>query len=294
MEGQPAVSCICLTYGRPQVLEEAIYSFLLQDYDGCKELIVLNDYAAQTLLFDHPEVQVINCPQRFRTVGEKMNAAVALAAHDLLFVWDDDDIYLPHRLCFSIEHFDAQKGFFKPDKAWLWKRGELSGPLGNLFHVGSCWLRRLFNGVRGYPAEGTGYDLIFEERLAKHFPGSTKPYAIRPEEIYYIYRWGGTGSYHMSGFGHYKAGANVGHEQVEAFVQQRVKRGEIRQGTIPLQPGWRTDYRQLVFSYLATFAEEQAPPHPNLPQTSAVAGVFVGEDMSGAPNLTRLVTEQVP
>jgi glycosyltransferase involved in cell wall biosynthesis len=262
MENQPAVSCICLTYGRPQVLEEAIYSFLLQDYGGRKELIVLNDYAGQTLYFDHSEVQVINCPKRFRTVGEKMNAAVALASHDLLFVWDDDDIYLPHRLRFSVECFDKQKGFFKPEQAWLWKRGELSGPFVNLFHVGSCWSRQLFDGIRGYPAEGTGYDLVFEERLAKHFPGSIKPYAISPAEIYYIYRWGGTGSYHMSAFGYYRAGGNVGHDKVEAFVQQGASRGEIPQGDIPLQPHWKTDYRQLVSSYLTTLAEQQAQPTP--------------------------------
>jgi glycosyltransferase involved in cell wall biosynthesis len=259
MEGQPAVSCICLTYGRPQVLEEAIYSFLLQDYGGRKEMIVLNDYDGQTLHFDHPEVQVINCPKRFRTVGEKMNAAVALASHDLLFVWDDDDIYLPHRLSFSVEHFDVQKGFFKPHQAWLWKKGELTGPVGNLFHVGSCWSRQLFDDVRGYPAEGTGYDLIFEQRLTKRFRTAIKEYKIQPAEIYYIYRWGGTGSYHMSAFGHYKPGGNVGHEKVESFVQQRASRGEIRQGVIPLQPCWKTDYRQLVSSYIATLAEPQAP-----------------------------------
>ena len=258
METQPPVSCICLTYGRPELLEEAIYSFLLQDYAGRKELIVLNDYSGQTLHFDHPEVQVINCPKRFRTLGEKINVAVALAAHDLLFVWDDDDIYLPHRLHFSVEHFEPQKGFFKPDKAWFWTHGELRGPSKNLFHVGSCWSRRLFDGVRGYVAEGTGSDFIFEERLDKHFPGAIEPYAIRPEEIYYIYRWGGTGSYHMSGFGDYKAGENIGHDQVASFVQQRVKRGEIRQGAIPLQPHWKTDYRQLVSSYIATLAEQQA------------------------------------
>jgi glycosyltransferase involved in cell wall biosynthesis len=258
METQPPVSCICLTYGRPELLEEAIYSFLLQDYAGRKELIVLNDYSGQTLHFDHPEVQVINCPKRFRTLGEKINVAVALAAHDLLFVWDDDDIYLPHRLHFSVEHFEPQKGFFKPDKAWFWTHGELRGPSKNLFHAGSCWSRRLFDGVRGYVAEGTGSDFIFEERLDKHFPGSIEPYAIRPEEIYYIYRWGGTGSYHISGFGRYKAGENVGHDQVESFVQQRVSRGEIRQGSILLQPHWKTDYRQLVSSYIATLAEQQA------------------------------------
>lgn len=256
MDDQPAVSCICLTYGRPHVLEEAIYSFLLQEHAGRKELIVLNDYIGQTLYFDHPEVRVINCAKRFRTVGEKMNAAVALAAHDLLFVWDDDDIYLPHRLRFSVEHFDVQKGFFKPGQAWYWIDGELRGLAKNsVFHVGSCWSRQLFDGVRGYPAEGTGYDLIFEQRLAKQFPGSTRPYKIKPEEIFYIYRWHGTGSYHMSSFGHYKAGENVGHDQVESYIQQRARRGEIPQGVIPLQPGWQTDYRQLVASYIATLAE---------------------------------------
>ncbi|MCL4258972.1 MAG: glycosyltransferase family 2 protein, partial [Anaerolineales bacterium] len=50
----PPVSCICPTYGRVELLEEAIESFLRQDYPGQKELIVLNDYAGQTLHFDHP------------------------------------------------------------------------------------------------------------------------------------------------------------------------------------------------------------------------------------------------
>src|SRR6476469_4873368 len=114
------VSCFCLTYGRPRILEEAIHSFLLQDYSGPKEMIVLNDYADQILAFDHHEVRVVNYSRRFPSLGEKLNAAVALASHDLLFVWDDDDIYLPHRLSFSMEHFDSSKGFFKPNKAWFW------------------------------------------------------------------------------------------------------------------------------------------------------------------------------
>lgn len=256
MVSQPAVSCICLTYGRPEVLEEAVYSFLLQDYAERKELIVLNDYAEQTLSFEHPEIQVFNVPKRFRTVGEKMNAAVALASHDLLFVWDDDDICLPHRLRFCVEHFDSKKGFFKPDKAWLWQKGEVSGPAKNLFHVGSCWSRRLFDGVRGYVADGIGYDLVFEKRLASSYPGSIKPYAISPEDIYYIYRWQGTGSYHMSQFGQYKAGENLGHAQVESFVQRRAQQGKIRQGRIPLNPHWEDDYRQLVANRILISAEQ--------------------------------------
>ncbi|HEX9921827.1 MAG TPA: glycosyltransferase [Anaerolineae bacterium] len=239
-----------MTYARPTLLEEAIYSFLQQDYNGPKELLVLNDYEQQILAVDHPQVRVINVPVRFRTIGEKTNVAVALASHKLLFVWDDDDIYLSHRLTFSVEKLETGKGFFKPNKAWLWNNNLLCGPEKNLFHAGSWWSRDLFDAVRGYVADGPGQDAVFEACLEQKFPGSTKPYDIKPEEIYYIYRWGGTGSYHLSGFGDYQPGKNVGHDEVAAFVQQQVDRGEIPQGSITLQPHWKFDYQQLVSDYL--------------------------------------------
>lgn len=258
MERTPAVSCICPTYGRPELLEEAIYSFLQQDYAGTKELLVLNDYAEQTLVFDHPEVHVINLPQRFRTVGEKRNAAVALASHDLLFVWDDDDIYLPHRLSFSVAHFDPKHGFFKPNHGWGWESGQLHGPEKQLFHSSGCWSRERFDAVRGYDAEGSGHDVLFEGRLARCFPSAVTTTAIQPADIFYIYRWYGTGSYHLSGFGGLKPGENSGDAEVGAYIHKRASRDEIRQGHIPLQPHWNTDYRQLVSSYIATLAEQRA------------------------------------
>ena len=61
----PKVSCLCPTYGRPQCLEEAIFSFLTQDYQGEKELVILNDLADQTLIFDHPDVKIINVKKTF-------------------------------------------------------------------------------------------------------------------------------------------------------------------------------------------------------------------------------------
>jgi hypothetical protein len=254
------VSCFCLTYGRPSLLEEAIHSFLQQDYAGPKEMIVLNDYADQVLELDHPEVQVINLPKRFRTVGEKMNAAAALASHDLLFVWDDDDVYLSHRLSFSVANFEPAKGFFKAQQAWSWNDGEISGPGENIFHAGSCWSRRLFDAVGGYAAEGCGYDLLFEQQLAARFPGATRPLAVKPEEIYYIYRWAGTGSYHMSGFGQLKVGQNVGNSGSAAVVEEQAQRGEIPLGRVVLQPHWKHDYSRLIADRLAArrTADEEA------------------------------------
>src|SRR5262245_6518789 len=67
VDGHPPVSCMCLTYGRPGILEEAIQSFLLQDYPGEKELIVLNDLAEQELACTARQVTVVNVPRRFRT-----------------------------------------------------------------------------------------------------------------------------------------------------------------------------------------------------------------------------------
>src|SRR5205807_6800276 len=66
------VSCLCLTYGRGRLLEEAIESFLRQDWPGPKELIVLNDHPDQELVIDHPEI-LVNLPRRLRTLGEKRN-----------------------------------------------------------------------------------------------------------------------------------------------------------------------------------------------------------------------------
>ena len=126
----PPVSCMCLTYGRAHLLEEAIASFLRQDYAGVKELIVLNDLAELRLHFDHPEVKIINVEKRFRGLGEKRNASAALCSHDLLFVWDDDDISLPWRLSYSVEKMSDGRRFFKPAESFVLSRGTLSGPKG--------------------------------------------------------------------------------------------------------------------------------------------------------------------
>jgi hypothetical protein len=75
----PPVSCMCLTFARPKrILDEAVHSFLGQNYTGEKELVILNDFDKQVIRLEHPEVTVINLSRRFRTLGEKRNAAARL------------------------------------------------------------------------------------------------------------------------------------------------------------------------------------------------------------------------
>lgn len=242
----PAVSCICPTYGRVELLEEAIESFLQQDYPGRKELIVLNDYAGQTLEFEHPEVKIVNRSERFGSIGEKYDAAVALASHDLIFVWHDDDIYLPHRLSLSVVQCEDGRMFFKGENAWFWNHGRLSGPAKNTFHGGSCWHRKLFDRAGGYPHIGARYDVEFEQRCQTAGVGPIKLVPLLLEEIYYIYRWQGTGSYHFST----TADGAPTRQSVEDYVEQQVMRGQVPQGRVSLRPRWKSDYTAQVREHI--------------------------------------------
>jgi len=111
--------------------------------------------------------------------------------------------------------------------------------------------------VRGYPADGSGCDQIFEKRLATGFPGSVQPWGVTPAEIYYVYRWTWTGSYHLSSQGGARIPRNGKYAEVAAFVEQRANAGEIPRGHIALQPCWRIDYLRLAAMQIAALAERR-------------------------------------
>jgi len=107
-----------ITYDRPELLEEAIYCFLQQTYPH-KELIILNDRAEQTIIFDHPLVKVHNLKTRFTNTGEKRRHCASLATGDYLQFWDDDDIHLPwhmddclHRLQFFTKKISRAQNYW--------------------------------------------------------------------------------------------------------------------------------------------------------------------------------------
>ena len=222
---------MCCTHGRPHLLEEAIKSFLRQDYPGSKELVILNDQPEQELVFEHPQVRIINIKKSFRSLGEKRNACAALCSHDWLFVWDDDDIYLPWRISWSMQMVDAQRPFFKADSSLILSDGVLSGPEQNLFHSSACFRRDLFDRVGGYPHMGTGEDLEFENRIAEMLQVPSLESVGSPrEKLYYIYRWGGTGSYHVSWFD-----AASSHSKVLGHVAEALRLGQLPRGRIDSQ-----------------------------------------------------------
>ncbi len=223
-------------------LEEAIHSFLRQDYPGTKELIVLNDIEGQTLVFDHPEVQVVNVPRRFHSAAEKLKAAVGLASHDLIFPWPEDDISLPHRLSFTVAHLAPQAVLLEGRQGLALERGRARRPGAR----SAAWRQRFIEEAAFGAKRSSSCMAIRTPR-----PGTpTVRGAVRsrgrrgrPPPG----RGAGGGLLHPS-----RRGRN-GHEHPSA---------EIPRGRIQLRPRWRRDYGALGSGASGVSRSPRSLPRP--------------------------------
>jgi hypothetical protein len=137
----------------------------------------------------------------------------------------------------------------------------------------------LFDEVGGYAHMNSGQDLEIEQRFANLIP-KNKDAEIRPQDIFYIYRWAGTGSFHLSGFGTDKPGQMPGIEKVGDYVAQAVKSGRVQTGLIDITPRWACDYARLAAEY---GAGQSKPPVSVAPHTADVV-----------PESNRLLTGTMP
>ena len=245
----PFISCKCITYGRVNMLEEALHSFLQQDYPGPKELVIVNDYPLQKLIFDHPEVRIVNLDETFTVIGNKENYATELCKGEIICQWDDDDVALPH-------HLSNVAKFFKPESNLLhWKTGVYYNEP-NISDI--CWIgnsgivfrKTAWKEIGGHPVENAGYDMTFIERL--HNLGRDKVViAEMPnEEASWFYMWGGRG-YHMSGQGHDKPGKANAIQRHSLYVENLRSQGKIPTGDVVLNPNWKHDYCKKLKDYTA-------------------------------------------
>jgi glycosyltransferase involved in cell wall biosynthesis len=197
------IAAVCCTYLRPRQLGQLIHCFLRQDYPAHKRELVILDDAGQYDSQTGDRWRLLSVPRRYRTLGDKRNAAAALVSADVeaLAVWDDDDLYLPWALRVSaaaLRHSPwSRPGLVlhrQPD-------GSLSQHLtGGLFHGGWAYAREVFQQAGGYPPRNNGEDRAFARRLLRAGAEPTDPIALgfRP---FYVYRSGGADGWHLSSMG---------------------------------------------------------------------------------------------
>jgi len=234
----PMVSCLCSTYGRVRALEEAVHSFLMQDYEGPKELLILNDLADQELIFDHPDVRIVNSKNRIVPLGAKFNEAARLAKGRIFMVWEDDDIYLPHRISYSVQHL--KNGLFHTGQGYYEQSYRKIIRSNNLFHANLAISNDVFWSVGGYDhSDWSGIDTtLFNALRNKYGEFSCE---IPSKDVFYIYRWAAISDYHAS----YWSQSNASTMAAD-YVGGRILRGEIPTGVVQLRPHWSYDYMELL------------------------------------------------
>jgi hypothetical protein len=187
----------------------------------------------------------VNLPERFPSLGDKHNAAVALARGELIAPWDDDDISLPWRLSLSVQHLGSAD-YFNPRRYWMWDSDGLHDePKSNVGHNLSLYRRSAFDAVGGYLSVGSGVDLSLDRkfraqvRCAGELDGSAQELANH--ELYYVYRWGVSPS-HLSS-------ATSAEERATNY--RRIGTQRVEQGRFFLHPHWRVNYETAVRQHAA-------------------------------------------
>lgn len=242
----PLISCKCITYGRTNLLEEAVHSFLIQEYNGPKELIIVNDYPLQTLIFNHPEVKVINTDTTFPTIGHKENFALEQCSGDIIAVWDDDDIAMPNHLSNIAKYFTPGSNILHWQKGVYYNEPAITAITG-LGNSGVVYSKSGWEKVGKHPFENAGYDTTFINKL--HKLGGVVNAAPPDHEVSWWYMWGGR-DYHMSGLGaDVKGKPNVLQRHAAHIEKKRVK-GEIPTGDVYLNPRWHKDYQQMLKDFI--------------------------------------------
>lgn len=244
----PFLSCKMITYGRVDMLEEALQSFLLQDYPADKcELVIVNDYPLQKLIFPHPQVRIFNRDEMFPTLGDKENYATSCCKGDIICQYDDDDIALPNHLQNVAKYFVEGSDLLHWNRAMYFNMPKLEAITG-VGNSGIVYSKSIWNKLGGYPLENAGYDMSFVLAI-KHASNNIVLAYPPDEEVSWGYVWGGRG-YHCSGQGTDTEDRPNILQRHSAHIEGLRQRGLIPTGDIILQPNWKFDYSQMLKDYV--------------------------------------------
>lgn len=194
--------CLCPTYRRPRLVENAIACFLAQDYPPSRRYLLILDDAGQIAEQVGDRWEVISSPWRYPTLPAKYNALAhhanllehrGLPAPDGFCVWEDDDVYLPWHLRAMAEAL-GRGDWAKPSRVLSTYGGRLhEEPADGRFHASLAVRASFLARVGGWPdTPRADFDQQFLRRLAEAGAGADPCAFAAPS---YVFRWD-TGAYH--------------------------------------------------------------------------------------------------
>jgi hypothetical protein len=104
------VTCLCLTYGRFQLLREVLTCFLAQDSDQC-QLLIWNFHEVPLKLAEpYPRVHVLNKYHNLNSI-ESWSAALDRVKTKYVKPWLDDDLYMPWAVSQGLQYIGHRPAF---------------------------------------------------------------------------------------------------------------------------------------------------------------------------------------
>jgi hypothetical protein len=244
------ISCLCLTYGRPHLIIEALHSYLLQEYEGESEFLIINDAPFQRYHFEHPNVRIINLDVTFEKWGAKEDFGISQCKYDIVVQFDDDDLAIqPIHLQNINKYFTNGSALLHWHNAAFMNGGKIAAlrPVGN---SGIVFSKDAWRAVGGYPHENCGADQFFTDNIVTK--GLVVKRVVPPdEEVSWSYRWG-ENDYNLSGLG-----ADWDRPEEEQIIERHIRHiqslrdsGEMPEGDIILEPSWRFDYTKMLKDFI--------------------------------------------
>ena len=239
---KPPISCVCMTYGRTWLLAEAIESYLRQDYAGTSELLIVNDFEGLTLLLTtsgckpNQSIRVVNLPHRMTSLNDKFDFGVKLAVHELVCMWDDDDISLPHRLSQSAQawHDMGQPGYLSHSHHYNLDAGKRPTIIPRGIHGADMFTRTAYLALGGSSGEGHND----ENFVAKAKEDGIFDVHDNGQAPAYVYRWGGITAHHSCYARDVATCMRKFHDDV---IQDR----RFVKGKVKVVPAWAQDYAEV-------------------------------------------------
>ena len=240
-------------------MQETVYSFLQQDYPGKKELVILNDYEKQDLVFDHPEVRIYNVKKRYPTLAAKMYDLLELCEYDYLAPWAPDDICMGWRLSKSVERMhkagpllhlgtDEKNMQYYAPGGWTvarYENGNITWEYRKSYdHGATLYSRKAFDEGKHYDLDGTrclGSQIEEKMQILGYWSFDRD---IEPNEAFYLYRrfpdipkW-----YNL-----HKAGNGSDIQKAQKHYEQFAATGDFE-----INPHWKLDYKLFFNTHKGT------------------------------------------
>lgn len=231
------ITVLTLTYQRSYILEEAIESFLCQNFDGEREMLIINDSSTVEYVFEHPNVRIINVKNRFKSIWEKLKFGIDQAKYDYIYRLDDDDLLTPWALKNSWEDItnNSDHEVYRSNGHYLFVHNKFIKVTDNI-NNGNIYTKKYIEKIIPLMT-----NISFGEDAKMTFDFNANIYTSTREEKTMIYRWG-METYHISGMG------TTDNEEVLTRTDMLVsdiakqRNSEVEHGVVYLTPHFKEDY----------------------------------------------------